>query len=344
MSVDLLVGTDASIGGTGLHRLRLSNDGSLRRDEVLAVARNASFATYSPRHDLYYLVDEQADGALGAYRAGADGWQQVAQVATYGADPCYVALNGAEDRLAVANYGSGSIALFRLDSSSGRPLAPPQIRHHAGSGPVADRQEGPHAHCVCFAPDQRWLYHVDLGADAIMAYRADRRDGPLGTGQRAYDAPPGSGPRHLVFHPSHPLALLVSELANTLTVLAVGDGVLTPLRTRSTLPEDFTGESIAGHLSLDRHGERAYVTNRGHDSIAVFAWKSGTDLDMLQAIPSGGASPRAFALLEAERLLVLANEDGGNLTLFDLRPDGTLAARPAAIPLPGAVFPFVPGR
>lgn len=155
-----------------------------------------------------------------------------------------------------------------------------------------------------------------------------------------FAAPAGSGPRHLVFHPSLPLALFVSELANTLTLLRVDDDQLVAVQTISTLPAGFAGKSLAGQMSLNASGDRVYVTNRGHDSIGVFAWRHGA-LELLQHVPSGGASPRAFVLLEDEGQLLLANEEGGNLSSFSILADGTLSPPEVKIPLPGAVFLLV---
>ena len=336
----IYVGTYAEGGGPGLQRLSLHAIRAWACEDAFLGARNASFGAYSARHDLHYLVDEHRTGTVGMFRETTDGWREVGRVATAGADPCYVALDAEGGVLAVANYGSGSIAVFRLDPATGLPDGDPDVRANMGCGPVEDRQEGPHAHCVRFGPDGQWLFHVDLGTDEILAYPLDPTAARLGERHRAYAAPAGSGPRHLVFHPTLPLAILASELASTLTLLRVEDGSLTAIHAVSTLPDSFDGTSIAGHLSLDRSGERIYVTNRGHDSVAVFDWSDGHTPHLLQHVPSGGASPRAFVLLEEERLLVLANEEGNTVTMFDVRDDGTLAPHHQAIDVRTPVFIF----
>jgi 6-phosphogluconolactonase len=330
-----VAGTYARNGGEGLRSVTRDSADGWSLGPVFPEAADASFGAYASRHDLYYFVDEQGS-ALNVLRR-RDGWEPLARIGTMGAQPCYVALSSDQSWLAVANYGDGSIALWRLDPESGLPLDLPEVRQNGGSGPVAGRQDGPHAHCACFSPDGRWLYHADLGTDEVLAYPFDAEAGWLGDATRAYAAPAGSGPRHLVFHPHAPLALLVSELASTITVMEVGNGLLVPRETLSTLPMDFGGESLAGHVSLNAAGDRAYVTNRGHDSIAVFAWDDGV-LELRQHVPSGGASPRAFVVLETEHQLALANEEGGNLTFFDLAVDGTLSPMVLDLPLPGAVF------
>jgi len=205
----LHLGTYARNGGAGLHCLESSGPSNWSLRDPFPGAQNASFGTYSSRHDLYYFVDEQAEGALGAYRETSGGWEALARVPTFGADPCYVALDAGQSYLAIANYGSGSAALFRLDPATEIPVAPPILLQNAGTGPDQDRQDGPHAHCVCFSRDKRWLFVVDLGTDEVLAYAFDPADGSLGERRIAFSAPQGSGPRHLVYHPILPLALLV---------------------------------------------------------------------------------------------------------------------------------------
>jgi 6-phosphogluconolactonase (cycloisomerase 2 family) len=332
----LHVGTYSKAGGLGL--TTICSGTNWKVEGAYDGASNASFGAYSARFGLHYFVDEQADGAVGAYRERSSGWEQVARLPTHGAEPCYVALNGPETLLAVANYASGSIAVFTLDPETGMPRGPLALVENRGSGPVPDRQDGPHAHCVSFSPDGRWLFHVDLGSDEVLAYSIDDKAGVPGDAVVAYRAPPGSGPRHLLFHARRPIALLVSELAATLTVLDVAGDSLTARHIVSIAPEGFTGSNLGGHLALNRAGDRAYVTNRGHDSIAVFALDGEGEPTLLQHIPSRGASPRFFLLLEDEELLVLANEEGNNLVAFKVATDGTLSALSANLTLPGAVF------
>jgi 6-phosphogluconolactonase len=336
-SAQFHIGTYSGSGGAGLYPLRHRSDGwSL--GEAYPAALNASYGVYSGRHELHYLLDEGPNGAVGVFRRDAVGWRALARVSTHGAEPCYIALDPDEDSLAVANYGSGSVALFQLDARTGLPGDPPELRENAGRGPVADRQEGPHAHCAVFATDRKWLYQTDLGTDEILAFALDADGRRLGERQLAFQAPAGSGPRHLVFHPHKPRAFLVSELASTLTVFGVGEGVLTARQSVSTLPPDFDGDSLGGHLAINAAGDRVYVTNRGHDSIATFALDGSGDVSLLGHVPSGGASPR-FLLLDAQGRMLVANEEGNNVTIFNIATGGTpIQSDEVAVPAPAFVF------
>lgn len=329
MTVALHIGTYDKDGGKGLVPVTLAAGGSFEAGQPYAGARNASFG--ARRGDLAYLVDEQENGALTVHRWTVEGWQPIAQVPSGGAEPCYLALDPAGRFLAAANYGSGSAVLYALDAT-GLPQPPPALFHNAGSGPNPKRQEGPHIHCVRFFG--RRLYAVDLGTDEIL--RADLTDEGFGEVALAWAAPAGAGPRHLL-----PLAgeraLVLCELAATLTLLAASDRDFTALATVPTAPPAFRGENFGGHLAVNGAGTRAYVSNRGHDSIAVFAVHQDT-LELLQHIPSEGRHPRHFAFLEDGARMVVAHEKDGRVTAFEIAGDGTLAKAGEGITVPGACF------
>ena len=333
--VTLHVGTYAEAGGPGLVPLAVAPDGTMEQGSPFAGAANASFAIHSPRHDLHFLTDEQEQGAVTVLRCERGAWRRLARVETGGAAPCFLALDADENRLAAANYESGTAALFALDDV-GLPQAP-ALFQSSGRGPVAERQEGPHAHCVQFSRDGSGLYLVDLGADRVL--RLDLDGAAFGEAGTAWQAPAGEGPRHLQFQPNAPLAIVLSELASRLTLFGIADDRWHPRRVRSTLPYGFAGESLGGHLALNLAGDRVYVSNRGHDSIAVFALDAAAgELALLQHVATGGEHPRHFVLLEDERLLVAAHEKDGRIAAFRIGGDGTLAPLGDGTRVPGACF------
>ena len=322
----------------GLHPLRHGDGWSTGTPYPDAI--NVSFGVHSPRHDLHYLVDERDDGAIGVYRATAEGWRPVACVAVDGDAPCHLALSHDQSLLAVANYASGSVSVFDLDRD-GLPIEPAHVFAHKGSGPNRERQTSPHAHWVGFDAEDRWLYATDLGTDEIRAFAV----APAPGGNRvqaagtAFHAPAGSGPRHLLLHPQvQRVAYLANELTNTLTVLVGGEGRFAAARTVSTLPEGYEGPSIVAHLAINAAGDRLYVSNRGHDSIAVFVLDAKGDPRLVQHAPAGAAYPRHFVLLEDEGLMVIANEKDECVTLLPIDADGLLGPQVARVAVPGAAF------
>jgi 6-phosphogluconolactonase len=329
------VGTYARLHGRGLYPL-WEQAGGWAVGEPYADAANASFGVFSARFGLHYLVDE-ADHHVGIFRRRDDGWEMIARIETNGAEPCHLALDEQGNRIAIAHYGSGSVTLLQLDPTNGLPVAPERVHRNGGHGPNAERQEGPHAHWVGFRDG--WLYQTDLGTDQVLAFHVDG-ERVLGEPVIAYAAPAGSGPRFIAFHPQRPIAYLVSELASSLTTVDIDGPELRERGRLSMLPQGFSGESLGGHVVVNRAGDRLYSTNRGHDSIAVFALAEDGSPSLLQHVPSGGASPRFILIDDAERQLLVANEEGGSIGVFDVEEDGRLRASALPIAVPGAVFLF----
>jgi len=328
----LIAGGYAGPGARGLYPLEPTADGVLQVGDPVAPVVNVSAGVALPGSGRWFVVDEAA--AHIHLLDATSGWLSLASFASGGVDPCHLALSGAGDLLAVANYGDGVVALFRLDPETNRPLGAPSIHRNAGSGPNPERQAGPHAHWVGFGPNDV-LYVVDLGIDRILKFHP--QGGVLGEATLAHVAPSGSGPRQLVFHPTRPMAYLLSELASTLTVLRVGGGGgLTAERSFPMLPAGTQTESLGGAIALNVEGTRLYASNRGHDSIATFALDAVGNVTPLGHTPTGGQSPR-FLLLSDDHLLV-AHEQAGGVTLLPLDADGLPQSSTARADVPGACF------
>ena len=282
-----------------------------------------SFLAPHPSGDVLYAVSETAGpdgGSIVALRVDPlDGSLQVLdRVPSHGAAPCHVSVDPAGRYVYVANYLSGTIAVYAIEHS-GRFGELVATHQHSGSGPSA-RQQGPHAHCIVPGPVGDSVYAVDLGTDRVSQYVHDIH--PTGEEFRldaelVLDA--GAGPRHLTFHPEHPTGFLVCELNSTIVTLGLADGRLTRRRSTSTLPDDFDGESTAAEVRVHPTGRYVYVSNRGHDSIAVFGVAgSGEPLEPLGHVHSGGRTPRNFAVHPSGRALLVANQDSNTLVPFEI--------------------------
>ncbi|KQN82308.1 hypothetical protein ASE90_11600 [Sphingomonas sp. Leaf67] len=325
---DLIAGTYARPGGKGLYALPARGTGWSVGTADTALT-NISFGV--SRGAMRYLVRESAAGRLIA----TDHQGKIfADLPSGGDDPCHVALNHRGNLLAVANYSSGTVALYPL--AAGLPQ-PPIVRRHSGTGPNKDRQGAPHAHWVGFTPNDRFCHSVDLGADTIFAYPLD--SGEIAEPVVAWRAPPGAGPRHMAYHPTLTMAYVVTELANTLVTLdAQADGSFTTRATISLLPPGWTGQSQAAHIAIDSAGRRLFASNRGHNSIAVFDLAEDGTATLVQHIDCGGDWPRFFLLLEETGQLLVANERSGTVAVFDVTVDGPVRPTPARLAIPGVVF------
>lgn len=330
--------TDSSKGIVPLFYAADSNTWTL--GAPVTQIENASFAVRHPSGKLWYMLNEQADGKVGAWARHEDGsWTPVAEVSSHGDAPCFVSTDDTGGTLGVANYNTGDVVFYRTDAATGAPLEPASIRRNTGSGPNKDRQSGPHAHCVRFTPQQDFIYSNDLGTDQVLGYPFDAASQTVGDVFTAVTLPGGQGPRHIVFHPSQPLAFLVTEMGNCVFVLRrEKDGTLSIVQQISTIPADFTGHSQAAHIVLNQATNRLYVSNRGHNSIIVYDVAADGSLTTRQIVSTEGDWPRFFLLLEDKQRVVVAHQNGGTLNVFSVKPDGSLASTGQVLKVPQPVF------
>jgi 6-phosphogluconolactonase len=246
----------------------------------------------------------------------------------------------------VANYAGGSVALLAIQPDGA--LAPAaHVVQHQGTGPNADRQAAPHAHCILPDPSNRFALAADLGADRVFAYRLDLGGNSLPHVEGG-DAVmrPGAGPRHLAFHPTLPLVFVANELDSTVATLRfdAGRGALSLLDAQSTVPAGWTGGRGGGtNYPADIHvapsGRTLYVSNRGHNSIAVFSVAAGTGaLTLDQAVATEGDWPRNFSLHPTGRWLLVANQRSDSVVVFGRDPEnGRLTPSGQRIGIPSPV-------
>jgi 6-phosphogluconolactonase len=233
------------------------------------------------------------------------------------------------------------VAAFAIRADGG--LAPAgSMRQHVGSGPNAERQEGPHAHSADVTPDNALAVAADLGLDKLMLYRLDPGAAMLTPHEPPFvTLQPGCGPRHLAFHPNGRFAYVITELANTVIALAydAARGSFEVLQTVNTLPAGWTGESYCAEICVHPSGRFVYGSNRGHDSIAIFAVDAATGM----LTPAGHAStqgkwPRGFALDPAGRFCYVANEHSDSIVVFRVdAASGALTPTGHALSVPSPV-------
>jgi 6-phosphogluconolactonase len=283
----------------------------------------------------YLIVDKNEEYLFGVEESGKDlnphvhtfkvregDLEPLSQRPIPGEYACHLGVDAENKYLAVANYGTGNVVLYGL--RDGKLAEQLDVVQHQGKSLNAERQEGPHAHATVFSPDNEFLFVVDLGLDEVKSYTFT--SGKL-LFHNTFKTEPGSGPRHLEFHPSGKYAFLLNELAATLTVLRYEVGTLTQVQTLSTLPSDYTGEKWAAAIHVSPDGKNVYASNRKHDSIAVFAFDlEGSSLEPLQHMPSGGNIPRDFSLDPSGKFLVTAHQNSDDLFSFFVDETGRLRA------------------
>lgn len=325
--IELVAGTYTSGNSRGVYRFAYNTETlSFSQPTLLTQMNNPSFGAVSHDGTRLYFVEEGQQGQVRSFKRNLANASITAinVLSSQGENPCYLSLSPNEQHLAVANYSTGNVAVFKLNDA-GALVENPTVLQHRGRGPNAKRQEGPHAHWAQWDPEAKFLYAVDLGTDQVMAYPFNPSNGHIGTGFTALKSKPGAGPRHMVFHPKHNWVYLINELSNQIVFAKRNrDGRLERVQRISTLPEDVDGPSQAAHIAINKDGTRLYSSNRGHDSVAVFEIASDGTLNILQHIDTQGHWPRFFLLLDNEKLLLVANERSKSVVALRVDAQGML--------------------
>ena len=324
------VGTYTGKGSEGIYAYRFDPaTGETNSLGLAAGTDNPSFLAVDPNGRFLYAVNEldtfhnEPTGAVSVFAIDRESGKLklLQQVSSLGGGPAHVSLDRSARYLMVANYNGGSVAVFSIgkDGRLGRHTA---FVQNAGSSVNPERQAGPHAHFIQATPDNRFAITADLGLDKLLVHRFDAKTGSLTPGTPGFAAvDPGAGPRHVAFAPSGKFVYVVNELVSTVTVFAYkpGPGTLDRIQTIPTLPKNFAGKNTAAEIVVDGKGRFLYVSNRGHDSIAVFSIDpdSGT-LKSPEWVPSGGKTPRNFAIDPTGKWLFSANQDSNSIRLLEI--------------------------
>jgi 6-phosphogluconolactonase len=334
----------------GIYLVRMDRrSGQLRRVGSVAAGANPSYLTIHPNGRLLYAVNElekyqeRPSGAVSAFAiervTGA--LTRLNEQPSEGGAPCFVSVDRGGQVVLVANYAGGSVALLPIEANGA--LAPAAcVVQHTGKGPSLERQEAPHAHCILPDPTNRFALAADLGADRVFVYRLDVGGKSLRhvAGGDAVMRP-GAGPRHIALHPTLPLVFVANELDSTVVTLRFDAerGALSPQGARSTVPAGWTGTNYPADIHLAASGRTVYVSNRGHDSIAVFSVAESTGALVLdQVVPTEGDWPRNFTLHPTGRWLLVANQRSDSVVVFGCDPEnGRLTATRQRLAIPSPV-------
>ncbi|MBI6164305.1 lactonase family protein [Serratia liquefaciens] len=328
--------------GEGVYRVQVDPvSGALSARTLASSQPNPAQLTVDAKGQTLYVASEVADfngtqhGGIIAYRINpTDGsLTQLNQVDAQGAGPVYLFLTPNGRHLLVANYVSGTVAAFPVESDGklGTASSVQQQQGPAGAGKPEAAVEGsfaisdhngPHAHMIASDPSGKFVFSTDLGLDRIYQWRFDDASGQLTPNDPPWIAASsaGAGPRHFVFHPDGKTLLLVNEEASTLTSYRFDNqkGTLKQLHVISSLPADYKGTNFAAGLVLSEDGKNLYVANRLHNSIAQFSVGSGGELHSVAETWTRGDYPRSLTLSPDGRYLYAMNQRSDNVTRFSV--------------------------
>lgn len=344
--IPVYIGTYTSGDSEGIYRATFNvASGELSEPQLVGNMENPNFLAIGPDGQRLYAVGSDAEftgGAVAAFEIHpADGSLTPLGVqSSGGANPCHIVVDAAGNHALIANYGDGSVATLPIKDGKLQPVV--ERIQHAGSSVNKQRQEGPHAHSINLDAAGRFAFAADLGTDQIYIYKYDPTTGGLTPNDPAsVKLPPGSGPRHFTFHPNGRWAYVINELTSTVSAMAydANDGKLVVLQTISTLPEDIQGNNTTAEIVVHPQGKFLYGSNRGHDSIAIFAIDEKTNkLTSLGQHPAGVKTPRNFVVDPTGNFLLAAGQDSNDIVVHRIDPKtGKLAATDVSVSVPAPV-------
>ena len=331
----------------GIYEYEFDADtGKLTPKGLAAETRDPSWVAVHPSGKFLYAANEAGKvSSVSAFSVDKKSGKLTLlnQMPALGEDPCYISLDRTGKYVFVANYTSGNIVVFPIDTDGRLGAATANVRDEGKLGPNKERQDGPHAHWIETSPDNRFAFVADLGLDAILSYRFDASKGSLTPNKPFFLRPltAGAGPRHATFSPGGGHFYVLSEINSTVTAFAYAPdhGVFGYLGGVPMLPAGFEGRNDAAEIAIHQSGKWLFASNRGHDSIAVFSIDPASGkLTAAGGFPTGGREPRHFALDPTGQYLLAENQLSGNIVEFRIDPaTGKLTATGEVLQVPSPV-------
>lgn len=284
--------------------------------KVAATIENPTYLTINQSKNLLFSVGKYGDhGGVFSFNVDSQGrLSKVNNQTSVGSPPCHVSVDKQNHTLLSANYHKGTIEVYPFQKNGEiMPLA--SVIQFEGTGPDP-RQEKAHAHYASFSPDERFVVTTDLGSDKIITFSLENNKLEE---KNVLSVKPGSGPRHLVFHPSQSIAYVMTEFSSEVLVLDFDSesGFFTIRQTLSTIPSYYHENNQGSAIHISKDGRFVYAGNRGHNSIAIFKVHEETfELTFIDRISTEGHWPRDFVLDPTENFLIASNQESSNLVLF----------------------------
>jgi 6-phosphogluconolactonase len=323
----IFIGTYTQKSSRGIYGLRFEA-GRPSEPWLAGEGRNPSFLALAPDGRHLYATGEVRAGGAGVSAFSIDREHALLQLVneqpTGGGNTTHGAVDATGQAIIAVSYGTGYVCSLPIEAGGRLGACRTRIEPHGPTGPNRERQDRPHPHSTTLSPDNRFALVCDLGLDRILVYRLDPERAELQANHPPFGvAPPGAGPRHGKFSRDGRFFYVVNEMGGTICAYTFEPerGTLALRQTTSTLPADFHGANGLAEIRLHPNDRFVYASNRGHDSLAVFARdpESGT-LETVEIVPCGGRHPRNFALSPDGRWLLCANRDSDNLVTFAVDP------------------------
>jgi 6-phosphogluconolactonase len=349
------VGTyTAKTNSKGIYEFQFDGaTGKMSAVEVAGDTKDPSWVVVHPGGKYLYSVNETGKAStVSSFAIDSKNGKLTLlnQLPSLGEDPCYLSFDQTGKFLLVANYTSGTVAAFPI-LADGKLAEHTGLQQHSGMlGPNKERQDGPHAHYIAPSAQNRLVYAADLGLDRVLIYEFDSAKGSLGQPETkaSVEVAPGTGPRHIAFSSSAKFMYVVGEMTSTVTVLAKeNQGTFHAIQTAKMLPAGFSGRNDAAEIEIHPSGKFLYASNRGHDSIVVYAINQANGLlRQIADVPTGGKEPRHFAIDPSGTFLLAENQLSDTIVEFRLNTaTGELTPTGETLSVPSPVcLVFVPAK
>ncbi|CAF3436670.1 unnamed protein product [Rotaria socialis] len=297
-----------------------SEDSSLKPLGLVVVTQNPTFVLIHPSQRYILSVNEVKNGTVNVFKINSKQTSEltiVDQQSSGGSYPIYLSSDRLGHHIFVANYMSGTVTVLPFDMNSGRLQCTSRIYQQMGSSVDPESQTSSHPHCILLDKKEEYAISADLGSDELYVYRFMSMNGTLKKQYISKSIEAGDGPRHIIFSNNHKYVYVINELSSSITVLNHYPAIRV-IQKISTIPENFTSTNYAAELIIHPILDKfLYASNRGHDSIVVFAVDNNTGhLTTIQHVHVQGRTPRHFNILPGGTHLIVANQDSDNLVVF----------------------------
>ena len=351
----IYVGTFSQRGSQGIYVFQFDRGkAALKLLQTVPGLESPSFITLDKTGRFLYSVNRgRADvndkgGSVSAYAVNAKSGHLsgLNTRSSYGDAPCFIALDKTGKHAFIANYNGANLLVLPI-FTDGLVGVPSDSKKYFGSSVNPERQAEPHIHSSYPSADNRFLYVCDLGTDKVYVYKFDAATGRLSDAEVPFTSVnPGSGPRHLAFHPNGKFAYVVEELSSTLCAFNVNtdNGALTVLQdTVRALPPSFTGTNTSADVHFHPNGKFLYMSNRGHNSISVFSVGVDGRVKLVDVKTIAGKTPRNFMIEPKGEYMFVAGQDSDTIELFKIDPKTGLlkpVGKPTAVPAPSCLVHY----
>jgi len=340
----MYVGSYTAGASKGIYAWKFdSRDGSLTSLGLMAETPQPAHVWIAPNHKTLYAVNWETNGGVSAFHVNqkTGALTFLNKTSAHGALPNQVVVDPSGRVAVTVNYASGSLAAYKLepDGKLGEAF---YVDQHTGK-PLSAKQPGPKQHGIQFSKDNRFMFITDLGLDRVYSYRFDAAAPSLAPADPPYvSTHAGAGPRRIQMSPDGRFLYVDHETDSEVSVFAIEGGKLTEIQTLATVPDEAKAKNTTAEIIISDDGRTLYVSNRGHDSVVIFAIDRATGkLTYKENVPSGGRTPRNIRFDPSGAWFFAANENGGNVTEFKVdKASGHITATGVTAPIntPGGIY------